>query len=256
MEPGTSQELTALRVEHLRKSFGTTAVLQDVELEIGRGEVAVILGPSGCGKSTLLRCLAGLESIDEGVISFGGEPLERCRGQLHRRVGMVFQSYDLFDHLSVLRNITLAPIKVLGQRRADAEREALALLERFGLADKRDMYQRQLSGGQRQRVAIIRALCMHPEIMLFDEITAALDPEMVHEVLELVLELACQGQTMLIVTHEMNFARAIADRVIFLDGGRVAEDTPAEQFFRSPVSARAREFLGGLGFARRQRPGR
>ena len=256
MEPGTSQELTALRVEHLRKSFGITAVLQDVELEIGRGEVAVILGPSGCGKSTLLRCLAGLESIDEGVISFGGEPLERCRGQLHRRVGMVFQSYDLFDHLSVLRNITLAPIKVLGQRRADAEREALALLERFGLADKRDMYQRQLSGGQRQRVAIIRALCMHPEIMLFDEITAALDPEMVHEVLELVLELACQGQTMLIVTHEMNFARAIADRVIFLDGGRVAEDTPAEQFFRSPVSARAREFLGGLGFARRQRPGR
>lgn len=243
-----------LQIEHLKKSFGPDMVLRDINLEVAKAEVVVILGPSGCGKSTFLRCLAGLEEINGGKILFQGEAISDGKSKgMHKKIGMVFQSYDLFDHLTVLRNITLAPMKVLGLGRQEAEDEAITLLERFGLADKKDMYQRQLSGGQRQRVAIIRALCMHPEVMLLDEITAALDPEMVHEVLELVLELANHGLTMIIVTHEMDFARAIADRVVFLDQGTIMEITPTEQFFRSPETDRAKEFLKGLSFAPKHR---
>ena len=240
-------ENEVLRIEHLRKEYEGKVILKDLNLTVHRGEVIVVIGPSGCGKSTLLRCLNGLEEIHGGQILLNGQPVRggaKDITSIRQKIGMVFQSYDLFPHKTVLGNITLAPEKVQKRPRKDAEEEARALLERVGLADRADDYPRQLSGGQKQRVAIVRALCMHPEILLLDEITAALDPEMVHEVLEVVLSLARSGSTMLIVTHEMAFARAIADRVLFLDDGEIVEESKdPKTFFARPDTARAQMFL-------------
>ena len=211
-----------LKVTHLQKKFGDNVVLKDINLSVKKGEVVVIIGPSGCGKSTFLRCLNGLEEIQDGVIVVDGLPVEAGKREitkLRQKIGMVFQSYELFPHKTVLENIILAPMKVQKRSKDEAIKEALELLDKVGLVDKKDYYPRQLSGGQKQRVAIVRALLMHPDILLFDEVTAALDPEMVHEVLETMISLAKSGSTMLIVTHEMSFARAIADRIIFLDKG-------------------------------------
>jgi polar amino acid transport system ATP-binding protein len=240
-----------LQATGLVKSFGTETVLNGIDLAVHKGEVVVVLGPSGCGKSTLLRCLNGLEPINSGEILLDGEAITatgKNMSRMRQKIGMVFQSYDLFPHKTILQNVTLAPIKVAGRSRADAEQEAETLLKRVGLWEKRDAYPRQLSGGQKQRVAIVRALCMHPEVMLFDEVTAALDPEMVREVLDVMLELASQGMTMVIVTHEMQFARAIADRVIFLEGGKIVEQSDPEQFFTAPKTQRAKEFLQTFTF--------
>ncbi len=240
-----------LTIGHLKKSYGDTEVLKDIDLEIKSGEVVVIIGPSGCGKSTLLRCLNGLEKTDEGRILLHGEPVDPKSAGIFRmreRIGMVFQSYELFPHKTILKNITLAPLKVQKRKKEEAEAEALALLERIGLSAHRDKYPSQLSGGQKQRVAIARALIMHPELLLLDEITAALDPEMVREVLELVLSLAKEGRTMLIVTHEMAFAEAVADRVIFMDGGSIIEEGTAEQIFHYPKTERLQRFLESLKF--------
>ncbi len=240
-----------LEVKDLVKEFDGETILNGIDLQIEKGEVVVVLGPSGCGKSTLLRCMNGLEEVRSGQILLDGEPVEKGARNIYKirqRIGMVFQSYDLFPHKTILDNITLAPIKVQKRNKADAEREAKELLERVNLAEKADAYPRQLSGGQKQRVAIVRALCMHPEIMLFDEVTAALDPEMVREVLDVILELANQGLTMVIVTHEMSFARAVADRVIFIDDGKIVEENSPEQFFTSPKTDRAKAFLNTFEF--------
>lgn len=226
-------------------------ILDDVNLTVKQGEVIVIIGPSGCGKSTLLRCINALESIQEGQILLDGEKIEpksKNLTQLRQKIGMVFQSYELFPHLSVLDNIMLAPTKVQKRPKDEVKEEALALLERVGLAEKAKSYPRELSGGQKQRVAIVRALCMHPEILLFDEVTAALDPEMVREVLDVMLNLAAQGRTMLIVTHEMQFAKAVADRVIFLDNGNIVEDAAPDEFFNHPKTSRAKQFLNMFAF--------
>jgi polar amino acid transport system ATP-binding protein len=242
-----------LQATGLVKSFGTETVLNGIDLAVHKGEVVVVLGPSGCGKSTLLRCLNGLEPINSGEILLDGEAITstgKNMSRMRQKIGMVFQSYDLFPHKTILQNVTLAPIKVAGRTKADAEQEAETLLKRVGLWEKRDAYPRQLSGGQKQRVAIVRALCMHPEVMLFDEVTAALDPEMVREVLDVMLELASQGMTMVIVTHEMQFARAIADRVIFLEGGKIVEQSPPEEFFTTPKTQRAKEFLQTFTFSK------
>ena len=240
-------ENEVLKIEHLHKEFGGSVILKDLNLTVRKGEVIVVIGPSGCGKSTLLRCVNALEDIQGGQILLDGRPVHsgaKDISLMRQKIGMVFQSYDLFPHKTILQNVTLAPEKVQKRPKAEAEREALELLERVGLADRRDDYPRQLSGGQKQRVAIVRALCMHPEILLLDEITAALDPEMVHEVLEVVLSLAKSGSTMLIVTHEMAFARAIADRVLFLDEGEVVEESSdPKAFFAKPVTGRAQAFL-------------
>ncbi|WP_028242512.1 amino acid ABC transporter ATP-binding protein [Pseudobutyrivibrio ruminis] len=236
-----------LKVTHLQKKFGDNVVLKDINLSVKKGEVVVIIGPSGCGKSTFLRCLNGLEEIQDGVIVVDGLPVEAGKREitkLRQKIGMVFQSYELFPHKTVLENIILAPMKVQKRSKDEATKEALELLDKVGLVDKKDYYPRQLSGGQKQRVAIVRALLMHPEILLFDEVTAALDPEMVHEVLETMLALAKSGSTMLIVTHEMSFARAIADRILFLDKGEIVEESnDAKSFFIQPTTERARKFL-------------
>ena len=240
-------ENEVLRIEHLHKEFEGNVILKDLNLTVRRGEVIVVIGPSGCGKSTFLRCINALEDIQGGQILLDGHPVRRDAKdvtQMRQKIGMVFQSYDLFPHKTILHNITLAPEKVQKRPRAEAEKEAMELLERVGLADRAGDYPRQLSGGQKQRVAIVRALCMHPEILLLDEITAALDPEMVHEVLEVVVSLARLGSTMLIVTHEMAFARAIADRVLFLDGGEIVEESSnPKAFFTKPQTPRAQAFL-------------
>lgn len=236
-----------IEVIGLRKQFGDNVILDDLSITVNRGEAVVLVGPSGCGKSTLLRCLNGLEPIQSGSILLHGESVEYGKKnlpRLRRRIGMVFQNYDLFPNMTVLKNITLAPQKVLGVDKASAEEECLQLLERVGLSGKENSYPNELSGGQRQRAAIVRSLMLHPDIMLFDEITAALDPEMVHEVLKVVLDLAKSGTTMMIVTHEMAFARAAADRVLFLDGGKIVEENTPERFFTSPRTERARQFLG------------
>lgn len=225
-----------LQVRNIVKTYGSVPVLDHFSLEIKKGEVVVVVGPSGCGKSTLLRCIDGLESIQSGSIETDG------------RVGMVFQSYELFPHLNVLSNIMLAPVKVQKRDKKEVKQEALALLERVGLKDKAESFPRQLSGGQKQRVAIVRALILHPEILLFDEVTAALDPEMVREVLDVVLDLAKQKKTMLIVTHEMQFAKAVADRIIFLEEGKIMEEAPAEEFFEHPKTDRAERFLNVFRF--------
>ena len=240
-----------LRIENLRKSFEDLTVLEDISLSVNKGEVVVIVGPSGCGKSTLLRCINGLENIQDGKVLLDGEIVNPPSGNIRgyrERIGMVFQSYDLFPHMTILDNVMLAPVKVQKRKKDEVQKEAMELLEKVGLSSKRDNYPRQLSGGQKQRVAIVRALIMHPEILLFDEVTAALDPEMVREVLDVILDLARQKRTMLIVTHEMAFAKAIADRVIFLDGGVIVEDTEPELFFTSPGTDRARKFLSTFEF--------
>ncbi len=238
---------TLLTVKNLHKEFGSKTILNDISLEVKKGEVIVIIGPSGCGKSTFLRCLNGLEDIQSGEILIDGKKLDphaKDISSMRQQIGMVFQSYDLFPHKTILDNILLAPIKVQKRKREEAEKEALELLERVGLADRKDDYPRQLSGGQKQRIAIVRSLIMHPEILLLDEITAALDPEMVHEVLNVVLDLARSGSTMLIVTHEMTFARAIANRILFLENGEIVEEsTDPKAFFEKPTTERAQQFL-------------
>ena len=245
---------TVLTISHLKKQFDDLTVLKDISLTVHEGEVIVIVGPSGCGKSTLLRCINALEEIQDGEILLDGNPISKKSKNLagiRQKIGMVFQSYELFPHLNVLDNITLAPTKVQKRSLEEVRKEAMALLTRVGLADKAESFPRQLSGGQKQRVAIVRALCMNPEIMLFDEVTAALDPEMVREVLDVILGLANQKKTMLIVTHEMQFARAVADRVIFLDEGVIKEEGSPEEFFDAPKTERAREFLRTFTFERK-----
>ena len=244
-----------LSISHLMKRFGDQTVLKDISLGVREGEVIVVIGPSGCGKSTFLRCINALEEIQGGEIRLKDAVISRNNknlAEIRQRIGMVFQNYELFPHLNVLDNIILAPTKVQGRTREDAKKEALALLSRVGLSDKAESFPRQLSGGQKQRVAIVRALCMHPEILLFDEVTAALDPEMVREVLDVILGLAEQGRTMIIVTHEMQFARAVADRVLFLDEGVIKEEGTPEQFFDHPETERAKEFLRTFTFERKR----
>ena len=244
-----------LEISQLHKNFDTNTVIDNLSLEIHEGEVIVILGPSGCGKSTLLRCINALESIQGGQIKLHGEIVSKNSKNLQsirQKIGMVFQNYELFPHMTVLDNIMLAPIKAQGRTKDEVKEEALALLKRVGLESKADSFPRQLSGGQKQRVAIVRALCMHPEILLFDEVTAALDPEMVREVLEVILDLANQGKTMLVVTHEMQFARAIADRIIFLDEGQIIEEGTPDDFFDHPKTDRAKRFLNTFTFERKK----
>ncbi len=248
----TDEREIVLRIEDLHKSFGDNVVIDGLNLEVRAGEVIVVIGPSGCGKSTLLRCINALEDIQGGRILLEGQEVDgksKNIAQIRQKLGMVFQSYDLFPHKTIIDNVTLSPIKVQKRPKDEAVAEAEALLERVGLLEKRDDYPRQLSGGQKQRVAIARALAMKPEIMLLDEITAALDPEMVHEVLDVILDLAREGKTMIIVTHEMSFARAVADRVIFLEGGHIVEEGIPEQFFDNPKTERARAFLHTFEFA-------
>ena len=245
-----------LETRHLVKRFDDLTVLRDISLAVHEGEVIVIVGPSGCGKSTFLRCINALEDIQGGEIRLNGELVSKESKNLaviRQKIGMVFQSYELFPHLNVLDNITLAPVKVQKRPKEEVREEALALLSRVGLSDKAESFPRQLSGGQKQRVAIVRALCMKPEILLFDEVTAALDPEMVREVLDVILRLADQGKTMLIVTHEMQFARAVADRVIFLEDGVIKEEGKPDRFFDAPQTERAKEFLKTFTFERKHR---
>jgi len=242
-----------LRIQNLSKRYGDMPVLDHVDLSVKKGEVVVIVGPSGCGKSTFLRCMNALEEIQEGKVLLDGELINPCRGKLNlvrQRIGMVFQSYELFPHKTVLQNMTLAPVRVKKKNRREAEEEAREMLERVGLLSRKDSYPRQLSGGQKQRVAIVRALMMHPEVLLLDEITAALDPEMVREVLEVVIALAREGRTMVIVTHEMAFARAVADRMIFIDGGRIIEEGDPESFFEHPQTERLKKFLKSFSYSR------
>lgn len=235
-----------LHIKNLSKCYGDTKVLKNINISVKKGEVVVIIGPSGCGKSTLLRCLNGLEEIQEGEVLLDDQvvnPNKKNLSKNREKIGMVFQSYDLFPHLTILQNVTLAPIKVKKRNRREVEKEALELLERVGLRSKKDDYPRQLSGGQKQRVSIVRALIMHPEVLLLDEITAALDPEMVREVLDVVLDLAKEGRTMVIVTHEMQFAKAVADRVTFLEGGKIVEEGDPKKLFEKPETDRLQRFL-------------
>jgi polar amino acid transport system ATP-binding protein len=236
----------ALLVEGVHKSFGNLEVLRGIDLSLEEHEVVCLIGASGSGKSTLLRCVNLLEPIDAGRIVVEGEEIT-ARGidvnRIRRRIGIVFQSFNLFPHMTVLANVTLAPRLALGTPRAQAEAEATALLDRFGLAAKRGDYPDRLSGGQQQRVAIVRALAMQPELMLLDEVTSALDPELVAEVLEVIRELATAGMTMLIATHEMSFARDIADRICFLDGGAILEQGPPERILSEPTEPRTQQFL-------------
>jgi polar amino acid transport system ATP-binding protein len=237
---------TALQVEGLWKSFGALDVLRGIDLRLAEHEIVAVIGASGSGKSTLLRCINLLEPIDAGRIVVEGEEITAAGvdvDRIRRRIGIVFQAFNLFPHMTVFQNVTLGPRKVLGFSRAEADGAATALLERFGLADKRLDYPDRLSGGQQQRVAIVRALAMQPDLLLLDEVTSALDPELVAEVLNVVRELATAGMTMVIATHEMGFARDIASRVLFLDEGRILEEGPPEQIFTSPREARTREFL-------------
>ena len=240
-----------LTINNVVKRFDDTTILDGISFSVKKSEVIVIVGPSGCGKSTLLRCINALEPIQEGSITLDGDVIERNSKTLpllRQRIGMVFQSYDLFPHLTVLDNVLLAPCKVQKRDKEEVKQEAMSLLERVGLKEKAKSYPRELSGGQKQRVAIVRALCMHPETLLFDEVTAALDPEMVREVLDVMLDLAKQGRTMLIVTHEMQFARAIADRIIFLDNGKIVEEATPDEFFDNPKTERAKQFLNTFEF--------
>lgn len=236
-------------VRNLSKSYGERQVLRDVSFDVPEGSVQVLLGPSGSGKSTLIRCLNGLETFQSGSLIFEGQPVvqnEKEWQRLRSRIGMVFQSYDLFPNLTVAENIRLAPVKVQKRDRAEVDAYALELLKKVGMADYHDKYPRQLSGGQKQRVAIVRALAMKPDVMLFDEVTASLDPEMVRGVLEILLGLARGNTTMVVVTHEMEFARRVADTVLFLDGGKILEASSAEEFFTNPQSERARRFLDSM----------
>ena len=238
-----------IELRHVEKYYGDLHVLQDISLSVRKGEVVVIIGPSGSGKSTLCRSINRLETIDSGEILLEGAPIPRegkKLAELRAQIGMVFQSFNLFAHMSVLDNITLAPVDVLRKGRKEAREEALQLLERVGVRDQADKVPAQLSGGQQQRAAIARSLAMHPKVMLFDEPTSALDPEMIQEVLNVIAELAKEGMTMLIVTHEMDFARRVADRVIFMDDGQIVEENTPDRFFSDPESQRARDFLHSL----------
>ena len=241
-----------LSAKNIIKNYGDLEVLKGINLDVHKGEVVVIIGASGCGKSSFLRCMNGLEDIQGGEITLDNEikfsELKEDITKIRQKIGMVFQSYELFPHLTILDNILLAPLKVQKRNKEEVKKQALKLLERVNLLDKQNSYPRQLSGGQKQRVAIVRALCMNPEIMLFDEVTAALDPEMVREVLDVMLELAKDGMTMVIVTHEMQFARAVADRVIFMDKGYIVEEGEAEEFFSNPKTERAQKFLNTFSF--------
>ena len=238
-----------LDIKNLKKSFDGNGVLDGIDLAMGDGEVVVVVGPSGCGKSTLLRCVNGLETPDSGEILLDGAPISGMEMvQVRRQIGMVFQSYDLFPHMDVLGNLSLGPVKALKRNRNEVEAEAVQALKRVGLADKLHALPRQLSGGQKQRVALVRAMLMRPRLLLLDEITAALDPEMVREVLNVVLDLARDGRTMLIVTHEMRFAEAVADRVLFLEQGKVVEEGRPADFFHHPQTPRARAFLDTFEF--------
>ena len=239
----------AIRFKDVDKWFGKLKVLSDINLAVVAGEVVVVCGPSGSGKSTLIRCVNGLEGIQGGDLIVLGESLARpgvSMSGLRTRVGMVFQSFNLFPHMTVLQNITLAPVRVRGLGATEAEKTARALLERVRIPDKADHYPANLSGGQQQRVAIARALAMQPKIMLFDEPTSALDPEMINEVLDVMTDLAKDGMTMMVVTHEMGFARRVAHRVVFMDGGRVVEEATPEAFFVAARSDRAKEFLSKI----------
>jgi polar amino acid transport system ATP-binding protein len=246
--------VNALELHGVSKSFGDHRVLKGIDLEVGEHDVVCIIGASGSGKSTLLRCVNLLEPINEGRIVVAGREVTAPGvdpNEVRRGIGIVFQAFNLFPHMTVLRNVTLAPREVLGRSRPDAEAEALELLARFGLADKRNDYPDRLSGGQQQRVAIVRALAMRPRLMLLDEVTSALDPELVGEVLNLIRELAAGGMTMLIATHEMGFAREIAGRVCFLDEGVILEQGPPEEIFSAPKEPRTRQFLERIVQARR-----
>ena len=236
-------------LEEVNKHFGPLHVLQDVNTTVGRGEVVVVIGPSGSGKSTLCRAINRLEPIDSGRIVVDGQPLPeegKALARLRADVGMVFQSFNLFAHKTILQNVTLGPIKVRGRSKGDAQRRAMELLERVGIANQADKLPAQLSGGQQQRAAIARALAMDPKLMLFDEPTSALDPEMINEVLDVMISLARDGMTMVVVTHEMGFARRAADRVVFMDEGEIVEEAPPDQFFTHAESARAQDFLSKI----------
>ena len=235
-----------IHVSHLRKDFGDLVVLKDISTDIYEGEVVVIIGPSGSGKSTFLRCMNQLEEVTGGTIVVDGVNIVSKKVDINKvreRVGMVFQHFNLFNNLNVLQNLMLAPVELKKANKEQARSEALHMLERVGLADKADAYPSQLSGGQKQRVAIARALCMHPDIMLFDEPTSALDPEMVGEVLQVMKQLAAEGMTMVIVTHEMGFAREVSDRVLFMDGGYIVEEGTPQEVILNPKEARTKDFL-------------
>lgn len=244
--PAAGQDGVLISVTGLQKSFGAVEVLKGIDIQIRQGDVVVVIGPSGSGKSTFLRCLNLLEEPTGGKIYFEGADITdpAVNIDLHRqRMGMVFQQFNLFPHMTVLKNMTLAPIKVLKKTPEEAAAKAMSLLEKVGLADRAGAYPSQLSGGQKQRIAIVRALCMDPDVMLFDEPTSALDPEMVGEVLEVMRELARDGMTMVIVTHEMGFAREVANRVLFIDNGVIMEEAPPDEFFCNPKSPRLKDFL-------------
>jgi glutamate transport system ATP-binding protein len=242
-------DLPLVALTGVNKHFGSLHVLKDVDLTVRRGEVVVVIGPSGSGKSTLCRTVNRLESIDGGRISIDGVPLPtegRDLARLRADVGMVFQTFNLFAHKTVLENVMLGPVRVRGRKPREAEAHARALLDRVGVGDQAGKYPSRLSGGQQQRAAIARALAMHPKVMLFDEPTSALDPEMINEVLDVMVELAHDGMTMVVVTHEMGFAKRVADRVVFMDHGRILEEAPPERFFAAPRSERARDFLSKI----------
>ncbi|GAA0815771.1 amino acid ABC transporter ATP-binding protein [Clostridium tertium] len=240
-----------LKVKNIKKSYGEIEALKGIDLEVKKGEVVVILGPSGCGKSTFLRCLNGLEDVTEGEIVLNNYGIlgkevefEKVRGT----IGMVFQSYELFPHMNVINNILLGPTKAQNRNKEEAEKQADELLKRVGLFNRKYAYPRELSGGQKQRIAIVRALCMNPEIMLFDEVTAALDPEMVREVLMVLLELAQNGMTMVVVTHELEFAKHVADKIVFMEEGKIVEVSSPKEFFENPKTERAKSFLSSFDF--------
>jgi glutamate transport system ATP-binding protein len=238
-----------IELRHVDKHFGDLHVLRDVSLSVGKGEVVVVIGPSGSGKSTLCRAINRLETIDSGEILIEGKPLPqegRELAAMRAELGMVFQSFNLFAHMSILQNVTLGPVEVLGLSKAEAEQRAMGLLDRVGVASQANKVPAQLSGGQQQRVAIARSLAMHPKAMLFDEPTSALDPEMINEVLDVMVDLARQGMTMIVVTHEMNFARRVADRVVFMADGAIVEEGAPDAFFDHPQSQRARDFLDSI----------
>lgn len=243
--------MTLLSIQHVQKFYKQSHILHGIDLEVQQGEVVVILGPSGCGKSTLLRCINGLEPIQQGEIhlkDIGRLGQDLPWDSVRQQIGMVFQNYELFKHMNVIDNILLGPLKAQKRQRAEVEQLADQLLQRVGLLDRKYDYPSNLSGGQKQRIAIVRALVMKPKVILLDEITAALDPEMVREVLDVVLKLAQEGMTMLIVTHEMGFARKVADRIIFMDKGRIIEQSEPEAFFQHPQTERAKTFLNILNY--------
>ncbi len=245
----SNEEKFIIEMKHIDKHFGALHVLKDVNLNIKKGEVVVVIGPSGSGKSTLCRTINKLESIDSGEILFDGTPVPqegKALTDLRAKIGMVFQQFNLFAHKTILENVTMAPMDVLRMSKADAQKEAMELLKRVGVDSQAGKVPAQLSGGQQQRAAIARSLAMHPQVMLFDEPTSALDPEMINEVLDVMVSLAKEGMTMVVVTHEMNFARRVADRIVFMADGQIVEEGTPEEFFENPKSERAKEFLESI----------